>query len=101
MKILKNLFSKKKKKLDEIDENSILEVATDYIFALGGKENIQDLYSCSTRLRIKLKESKIDMNTLEKIGSKRIIKLDDFNLQIIIGKNAQKLEETIKKYLGD
>lgn len=101
MEIFKKIFSKNKVNLDEIDDKSIIEVATKYIFSLGGKENIEELYSCSTRLRIKLKESKINVNELERINSKKVIKLDDLNLQIIIGKSAKKLEETMKKYLKD
>ncbi len=101
MKILKKIFSKNKVNLDDIDEKSIIEVATNYIFSLGGKENIEELYSCSTRLRVKLKENKIDVKKLGEIGSKKVIRLDDLNLQIVIGKNAAKLEETMKKYLGD
>ncbi len=101
MKILKKIFSKNKVNLDDIDEKSIIEVATNYIFSLGGKENIEELYSCSTRLRVKLRENKIDVKKLGEIGSKKVIRLDDLNLQIVIGKNAAKLEETMKKYLGD
>lgn len=71
MELLKKMFSKNKIDLDKIDEKSIIEVATNYIFALGGKENIEELYSCNTRLRVKLKENKIYTPIWKKLVRKK------------------------------
>lgn len=104
MSILENLISKvkfrNKLNLDNIEENLFIKIASEYISALGGKENIQDIYSCSTRLRVVLKENKINTEQLINFGVKKIIKLDELNYQIIVGKKALKLEEVIKKYLN-
>lgn len=104
MNMIKNLFSKvigakNKMDLDKVGEESLIVIANEYISALGGAENIKKIYSCSTRLRIILKESIINEEKLYLNGAKRIIKLDDFNYQIVTGKKAIKLEESIKKYL--
>lgn len=99
-KLIKRVKFGKTLNLDETDASSFILIANEYIEVLGGKENIEDLYSCSTRLRIKISENKIDEERLMKFGAKRIIKLDELNYQIIVGKKATILEETIKKYLG-
>lgn len=104
MGIFKDLAEKlrfgKRINLDNIDEGSFITIANEYITALGGKENIENIYSCSTRLRVFLKENKIDTEKLKSFGAKRIINLDEKNYQIVVGKNATKLEEVIKKYLA-
>lgn len=54
--------------------------------ALGGKENIVDLDNCVTRLRMVVNDmSKIDDDTLKKNGALGVMKLDDQNLQVVIG----------------
>lgn len=104
MKTLKNLLSKfhlqKKIDLDSIAEDSLIVIANEYIAAFGGRDNIKNIHSCSTRLRVTLNENNIDDNKLIKSGAKRIIKLDELNYQVVIGQKATKLEEIIKKYLG-
>lgn len=103
MKFLKNLFSKlnteKNLDLDTVGDDMLLVIAKEYIEALGGKENIKNIYSCSTRLRVCLKENKIEKDKLIEKGAKKIIDLDDFNYQIVIGEKAIKLEENINRYL--
>ena len=100
MKFLKNLLSKfssqKGFALDSVGEESLKTIANEYISAFGGKENINNIYSCSTRLRVSLKENKIDSDRLMENGAKRVIKLDELNYQVVIGQKAIKLEEIIK-----
>lgn len=54
--------------------------------ALGGSDNIEDLDNCITRLRIVVKNSDIiDDERLKKLGALGVVKLDDKNIQVIIG----------------
>ena len=103
MKIFKDLLSKfktqKKYDLDSLGDDSLIVVANEYITALGGKDNIESIYSCSTRLRVSLNADEIDTDKLILNGAKKIIKLDALNYQIVVGTKAIKLEEIIKKYL--
>lgn len=104
MKILKNLLSKFKKQkkydLDSLGEESLIVIANEFINNMGGKDNIKNIYSCSTRLRVSLNENNINIENLILNGAKKIIRLDDLNYQIVVGMKAVKLEEIIKKYLG-
>ncbi|GBG97142.1 maltose/glucose-specific PTS transporter subunit IIBC [Lactococcus termiticola] len=54
--------------------------------ALGGKENIESLDNCITRLRLILKDGNIvDDAKLMSLGALGVVHLDDTSLQVIIG----------------
>ncbi|MDH5162142.1 maltose/glucose-specific PTS transporter subunit IIBC [Heyndrickxia oleronia] len=54
--------------------------------ALGGPENIQSLDNCITRLRLVVDSlEKVDEPALKKNGALGVIKLDDHNIQVVIG----------------
>ena len=76
-----------------MDSNKMLE-------ALGGKENIEHLDSCITRLRITLKDiSKLKEKELKKQGVVAVMKLGGGNIQVVIGTDAEFIEKEIKKLL--
>lgn len=73
-----------------------------FIKALGGKHNIKELDNCVTRLRLVLDDiTKIDELTLKKAGSLSIVKIDNHNLQIIIGAQVQSLKTNIESELNN
>lgn len=54
--------------------------------AFGGKENIEDAYSCNTRLRVEVKDpSVVDEQKIKQMGVSGIIKPTDHNFQVVIG----------------
>ncbi|EHI9242509.1 PTS transporter subunit EIIB, partial [Vibrio vulnificus] len=54
--------------------------------ALGGKENITALDNCITRLRMSVKDmSLVDDAKLKANGALGVVKLDEHNLQVVIG----------------
>lgn len=54
--------------------------------ALGGKENIESLDNCITRLRLVLKDANIvNDDKLKSLGALGVVHLDDTNVQVIIG----------------
>lgn len=68
--------------------------------ALGGKENINNLDSCITRLRITLNDiTKLNEKDLKKQGVAGVMKLGGGNIQVVIGTDAEFIEEEIKKLL--
>lgn len=68
-----------------------------FIKALGGKSNIMELDNCVTRLRLVIKDIKlIDEITLKKAGSLSIVKIDEHNIQIIIGAQVQSLKTAME-----
>lgn len=64
---------------------------------LGGKDNILDTEVNMSRLKVTLKDvSIVDKNSIEKLGAKGIVEIDN-QLKIIFGSDAVKL----KKYISE
>lgn len=65
--------------------------------ALGGKENIESLDNCITRLRLVVKDmSKIDQQTLKSAGALSVVVLDAHSVQVIIGPQVQSVKTGIE-----
>lgn len=64
--------------------------------ALGGQENIIDLDNCVTRLRMVVKDTSIvDDAKLKKHGALGVMKLDDQNVQVVIGTKVGTLKSQL------
>lgn len=71
-----------------------------YIEKLGGKNNIQEVDSCITRLRLTLKDSKIvEEKDMKALGAAGIMRPNSKNLQVIVGTKAELIAEEMKKLL--
>ena len=89
------------------DEKDFKLATTDFSYLakklvqnLGGKENIQTLDACITRLRIQVNdESKVNYDKIRQTGVKGIVKLTETDLQIVIGADVQKVKEAMEEYL--
>ena len=96
-----------------IDINSELEVLEDKIEVdangeaskravaiikyLGGKENIEDLTNCITRLRVVVKDmNKVDKNAFKKYtGAMGVMVVSDKDIQIIYGPSVSQVREEV------
>lgn len=68
--------------------------------ALGGKENIVNLDSCITRLRLVVKDANlIDSEAVKAAGAVNVVKLSDTNVQVIIGPKVQVLKKQLQKLI--
>ncbi|SHH03074.1 N-acetylglucosamine-specific PTS transporter subunit IIBC [Tepidibacter thalassicus] len=82
-------------KKDNMDES-----VKQYLQALGGKENIIELDSCITRLRLTLKDTSIvDENKLKSLGASGVLRINDKNMQVVVGTKAEILSTRMKKLL--
>lgn len=69
--------------------------------ALGGSENIEDAFSCNTRLRIQVKEpSLVDENRIKLLGVSGIVKPSENHYQIIIGLNVTYVMAEMERLLN-
>ncbi|MDL2266480.1 PTS transporter subunit EIIC [Desulfovibrio sp. OttesenSCG-928-G15] len=73
------------------------------IAALGGKDNIESVDACATRLRLVLKDNKLaDEAALKKLGAHGVIRPDSKVLQVVFGPRADTissaLQETLKAH---
>lgn len=70
------------------------------IKALGGKDNIGEVDSCMSRLRVVLKDmSLVNEEMLQKTGCAGIVKPDEQNIQIVYGTTVGLIKESVKKEL--
>ena len=74
--------------------------ASQYIEALGGRENIKNIDACITRLRLEVKDSsQLDDNKLKQLGASGVLKANKTNAQVVVGTKAELIAEKIKKEL--
>ncbi|WP_354623552.1 N-acetylglucosamine-specific PTS transporter subunit IIBC [Psychromonas sp. MME2] len=73
------------------------ELATAYVAALGGLDNLTVIDACITRLRLTLKDcSLINEAELKNLGAMGVVKLGENNLQVIIGPQAESIANRMK-----
>ncbi len=93
---------------NDSEEGSSVDAATDpktlkaltIIKGLGGKDNIEEVDSCMSRLRVVLKDgSLVDKDILNKTGCTAIRVIDDRNIQIIYGTTVGIIKESVRKQL--
>ncbi|WP_113930823.1 N-acetylglucosamine-specific PTS transporter subunit IIBC [Bacillus sp. P14.5] len=74
------------------------ELAEKYLAALGGKGNIISIDNCVTRLRLVMKDTGL-ANELELkgLGAKGVIKLNQQDLQVVVGTDVQFLADELKE----
>lgn len=89
---------------DDIEEDaplnnlSLEEKALNILASIGGKENIDSLDACITRIRVTLKDtSKLDEIKLKKMGISGIMKIGTNNVQIVVGTMADPIVTRMKK----
>ncbi|OOB76024.1 PTS glucose transporter subunit IIA [Clostridium haemolyticum] len=82
-----------------IKEVKGLEKAKRILMAIGGKENIEILDACITRLRLTLNEpSKVNKNELKALGAAGVLEAGN-NVQVIFGTEAEKIKDGIKSII--
>lgn len=73
--------------------------AREILAALGGKENLTDLESCITRLRLVLRDvSKMNEKRLKELGAVGIMKLGGV-VQVVLGTSAERIEQAMQDLL--
>ncbi|WP_028864092.1 N-acetylglucosamine-specific PTS transporter subunit IIBC [Psychromonas aquimarina] len=73
------------------------ELATQYVAALGGINNLEVIDACITRLRLTLKDrSEANEAELKALGAMGVVKLGENNLQVIIGPQAESIANRMK-----
>lgn len=66
--------------------------------AIGGKENIESLDNCVTRLRLVVDDmSKVNQPVLKECGALGVVVLDEHNVQVIIGTQVASVKTQLDK----
>ena len=75
------------------------ELATEILAALGGKENLDDVDACITRLRVAVKDvSKVDKNKIKSLGATAVLEVKG-GVQAIFGAKADPLKQKINEII--
>ncbi|MFQ1042494.1 N-acetylglucosamine-specific PTS transporter subunit IIBC [Gilliamella sp. CG16] len=73
-------------------------LAEQYLAIVGGKENLTNIDSCITRLRLSVKDSDlVDEAAAKALGAMAVIKLGKTGVQIVVGQQAEKIADQMKK----
>lgn len=74
--------------------------AAKILAALGGKDNIDTIDACITRLRLTVNDvSKVDKAALKQLGAAGILDAGGGNLQVVVGTEAEMLKDEIVKLM--
>jgi len=83
-----------------VEDNGFDEMAKRYITALGGAENIKEIESCITRIRLVLvSNAQLDDRTFKELGAAGVMKAGTQVTQIIVGTKVELLVDAMKKFL--
>ncbi|WP_018665519.1 PTS transporter subunit EIIC [Heyndrickxia acidiproducens] len=76
-------------------------LAGEIVRGLGGAENIESVDNCFSRLRVKVKDSRIvDESILMKTGAAGVIK-NGRNIQVVYGPKVSEVRNSVEAYLAD
>ncbi|MFC4766226.1 glucose-specific PTS transporter subunit IIBC [Effusibacillus consociatus] len=79
----------------EAQEGEAAELPQNILAALGGKENIENLDACITRLRVQVKNAEnVDKDRLQKLGASGVLEVGN-NIQAIFGTKSDILRTQI------
>ncbi len=80
--------------------SKVENLAQAYLSLIGGAANVSVVDACITRLRLTLKDtSRVDEAAAKRAGASGVIRLDEQNVQIIIGPQAELIANAMQKLL--
>lgn len=83
-----------------VTKDSMNETAAEVLKALGGKENIDDVDACITRLRVAVRDvSKVDKERIKALGATAVLEVKG-GVQAIFGAMADPLKQKINEIMG-
>lgn len=81
------------------ENTSTSSYAAQMVAALGGKENIKNLDSCITRLRVQLKSNTgLKEDTFKKLGASGVLFVGD-GVQVILGPRSENIKTQMEQFL--
>lgn len=79
-------------------EEGLTQLATSYIAAVGGTDNLKAIDACITRLRLTVCDSaKVNDAACKRLGASGVVKLNKQTIQVIVGAKAESIGDEMKK----
>lgn len=97
---LSKLYTKKDYKAKKANENKFSHLAEQFLVGLGGKENIESVTNCATRLRVKVVDvSRVLESEYFKANGALGVVRKNLNFQIIIGPSVPQVKDEFEKLI--
>ncbi len=82
-------------------EEGLAQLATNYIAAVGGTDNLKAIDACITRLRLTVGDSaKVSDAMCKRLGASGVVKLNKQTIQVIVGAKAESIGDEMKKVVA-
>ncbi|EOC0061664.1 PTS N-acetyl glucosamine transporter subunit IIABC [Cronobacter turicensis] len=82
-------------------EEGLEQLATNYIAAVGGSENLKAIDACITRLRLTVGDSALVSDAAcKRLGASGVVKLNKQTIQVIVGAKAESIGDEMKKVVA-
>ena len=82
-------------------EEGLTQLATSYIAAVGGTDNLKAIDACITRLRLTVGDSaKVNDAACKRLGASGVVKLNKQTIQVIVGAKAESIGDEMKKVVA-
>ncbi|MDQ8576130.1 PTS N-acetyl glucosamine transporter subunit IIABC, partial [Klebsiella aerogenes] len=82
-------------------EEGLTQLATNYIAAVGGTDNLKAIDACITRLRLTVGDSaKVNDAACKRLGASGVVKLNKQTIQVIVGAKAESVGDAMKKVVA-
>ncbi|PLD13081.1 PTS N-acetyl glucosamine transporter subunit IIABC [Klebsiella pneumoniae] len=79
-------------------EEGLTQLATSYIAAVGGTDNLKAIDACITRLRLTVGDSaKVNDAACKRLSASGVVKLNKQTIQVIVGAKAESIGDEMKK----
>lgn len=79
-------------------EEGLTQLATSYIAAVGGTDNLKAIDACITRLRLTVGDSaKVNDAACKRLGASGVVNLNKQTIQVIVGAKAESIGDEMKK----
>ncbi|MDQ0219882.1 PTS sugar transporter [Peribacillus cavernae] len=83
---------------ETVSDDKFEQMAHHFMNDIGGKENIISIDNCATRLRLQVEDmGKVQDSSLKAHGAKGVMKINDHNLQIIVGTEVEFVADAMKR----
>lgn len=82
-------------------EEGLNQLATNYIAAVGGTDNLKAIDACITRLRLTVGDSaRVSDAMCKRLGASGVVKLNKQTIQVIVGAKAESIGDEMKKVVA-
>jgi PTS system N-acetylglucosamine-specific IIC component len=82
-------------------EEGLTQLATSYIAAVGGTDNLKAIDACITRLRLSVADSaRVSDAMCKRLGASGVVKLNKQTIQVIVGAKAESIGDAMKRVVA-